>query len=527
MQNSNKILLVIGLLFYSIVFQAQSSFPKSAKEDKGKIMSEAYWKLWNPSVQEKIDRDIEQNRKGDALVLIDNILAGTTVKVEQVSHDFYFGANIFNFNQLGTPERNRKYRELFGTLFNSATVGFYWREFEMMQNCLRFKEDFWDTEDFWNHQTDPSTLPHWRRPSTDQVIEYCISRGVRVHGHCLVWSSPYGHPKWLFCNMMPEEKIKMDQLISKYADPFEINKSEKYSEAYKNMSTQQLNSEFPHFALTLKRLFEKRIVEIANYYGDKVNSWDIVNESSVDFERGLMVPNSGLCKSCNGISETDKIGNGIMPGDYTYEAFKVAGKSFSKNVMLNINDYNTRQSYPNQVKNLLSRGLRVDIIGSQMHLMNPQQSFDIAAGEAIQIPDSIWAVMERLSNVGLPIHLSEITIPAPGDTEHGRLIQATIAHNMYRLWFSIKSMMGITWWNVVDGCGYKGEPSVSGLFTRDMDSKPSFYALNSLINGEWKTNLTVKADKNGNIKFRGFKGKYLISWTDKSGNKQITEYHLK
>ena len=105
------------------------------------------------------------------------------------------------------------------------------------------------------------------------------------------------------------------------------------------------------------------------------------------------------------------------------------------------------------------------------------------------------------------------------------MIQAVIAQNLYRLWFSIKPMIGITWWNVVDGCGYKGEPSVSGLFTRNMDPKPSFYALNNLINHEWKTNLTVKADKNGQIKFRGYKGNYKITWTDKSGNQQSIEYH--
>ena len=507
--------------------QAQMTFPRSSKEDKGKIMSDAYWKIWNPDVQAKIDKDIEHNRKADALITINNAAAGTTVKVEQITHDFFFGAHIFNFNQLGTSERNRKYRELFGTLFNSATVAFYWREFEMQQDRPRFKEEYWDTEDFWNRQSDPSNLPHWRRPSTDQVIEYCTSRGIRIHGHNLIWSSPYGRPNWLFHNMTVEEKAKMDQLITKYADPFEITSSEKYSEAYKNISVQQLNNDFPVFAQKLRSMFEKRILEIANYYGNKVSSWDIVNESSVDFEKGLMIPGSGLCKSANGISETDKIGNGIMPGDYTYEAFKVAGKLFSKDVKLNINDYNTRQSYPDQVNNLMSRGARIDIVGSQMHLMDPQQCLDIAAGKDIQTPDSVWTIMKRLSSPGLPIHLSEITITAPGNTEHGQLIQAVIAQNLYRLWFSIKPMIGITWWNVVDGCGYKGEPSVSGLFTRNMDPKPSFYALNNLINHEWKTNLTVKADKNGQIKFRGYKGNYKITWTDKSGNLQSIEYHVK
>jgi hypothetical protein len=127
----------------------------------------------------------------------------------------------------------------------------------------------------------------------------------------------------------------------------------------------------------------------------------------------------------------------------------------------------------------------------------------------------------------LPIHLSEITITAPGNDERGRKIQAVITQNLYRLWFSLERMMGITWWNVVDDCGAPGEPSISGIFTRDMVAKPAYYALDNLINNEWKTNLTAKPDKNGQIKFRGFKGNYRITWTDRMGNVQSKEYYLK
>jgi len=230
-----------------------------------------------------------------------------------------------------------------------------------------------------------------------------------------------------------------------------------------------------------------------------------------------MVPGSGICKSTYG----------IMPGDYTYEAFQVAKRVFPDNVVLNINDYLNNQAYADQVKDLMSRGCKIGLMGSQMHLFNPQQCLDVAAGKEIQTPDQIWNLMKTLSTTQLPIHLSEITITAPGDDQHGRMIQAIIAQNLYRMWFSIEHMAGITWWNVVDDCGAPGEPTTSGLFTRNMDPKPSFYALNNLINNEWKTNVTVKADKNGQIKFRGFKGNYKITWTDKSGNQQSMEYHLK
>ena len=87
--------------------------------------------------------------------------------------------------------------------------------------------------------------------------------------------------------------------------------------------------------------------------------------------------------------------------------------------------------------------------------------------------------------------------------------------------------MGITWWNVLDNCGVKLEPTVSGLFHRDMTEKPSYYALDQLINHEWKTNLSIKANAEGKVEFRGFRGKYRITYKDKRGKTQTVEYILK
>ena len=39
--------------------------------------------------------------------------------------------------------------------------------------------------------------------------------------------------------------------------------------------------------------------------------------------------------------------------------------------------------------------------------------------------------------------------------------------------------------------------------------------------------VTVKADENGKVQFRGFKGKYRITYKDKRGKEQTMEYILK
>lgn len=60
-----------------------------------------------------------------------------------------------------------------------------------------------------------------------------------------------------------------------------------------------------------------------------------------------------------------------------------------------------------------------------------------------------------------------------------------------------------------------------------MIPKPAYYALDVLINQEWKTNLTLKSGENGAVCFRGFKGKYRLSWKDQSGKERQEEFYLK
>lgn len=121
---------------------------------------------------------------------------------------------------------------------------------------------------------------------------------------------------------------------------------------------------------------------------------------------------------------------------------------------------------------------------------------------------------------------SEITITAPDNSTTGQMVQAIILRNLYRLWFSMEKIEGITWWNVVDNCGAPGEPSISGIFTRDMQPKTAYFAMDDLINGEWKTRLTVKAHE-GNVSFRGFRGRYRLKWIDADGNNQSKTVELK
>ena len=470
-------------------------------------MSPKYRELWNAEVQKKIDRDIEANRKADGRFLPEGVPAGAEVKVEQVKSEFVFGAHIFNFDQLGSDERNAKYRALYGDggLFNSATIAFYWKTLELEEGKPRFRAEYRDTAEFWNRCPNPKEQPHWRRPAVDPVVEFCTMKGIRKHGHTLVWgSNSWQVPDWLIART-PLDVLKNADFERRPGGPL---KTAALRGILGDMSPEEFAEKYPEYVSYLNAVYAKHIMEIAVRYGDRIDSWDVVNESVCDFSAGALKPGAKFCDSRRG----------PMPGDYTYRSFKIAESALPEAAKLNINEYRLSEDYPAQVRELLARGCKIDIMGAQMHLFDPQACLDIADGVSdAQSPQKVYELFGILEKAGLPIHLSEITITAPHNDERGQAIQAVIARNLYRLWFSLKPMMGITWWNVVDDCGAPGEPSVSGLFSRDMEPKPVYFALDDLINREWKTRTRVRAGKDGSVEFRGFRGIYRLSWEGRSG----------
>ena len=509
-------LAAIVLMMGVTAFAQQPTFPRSQAEDTKGYMSKEYWAIWNAEEQARIDADIEKYRKADGELVLENLGRKRDVKIEQVEHEFIFGAHIFNFNQLGSKERNDRYKELYGTLFNRATVPFYWKEFELEQGKPRFATEYRDTEEFWNNCKDPHSELHWRRPSTDQIVEFCEKKGIRMHGHVLVWGNRKWQMPYWYKNLMSEEERAS---FSRYF-PNEKNRwasKDVHSKEWKYMSFDEAAKAFPIFIKNLDTALENRIKQIAERYKGRLHSYDVVNESAEDMKDDLIPENHPASKSRYG----------IMNGDYPYKSLKWAEKYFPKEVALNINDYFKTPTYTEQTNRLLERGCKIDVMGLQMHLFDLALCQGIADGWKVQTPSQVREYIGYANETGLPLHLSEITITAPSQDERGLMIQGIITQQLYRLWFSQEKMIGITWWNVVDGCGAKKEPTVSGLFNRDMTAKPSYYALNQLINKEWKTNLTVKADESGKVQFRGFKGKYRITYKDKKGKTQVVEYELK
>ena len=429
---------------------------------------ETYSLLWNSELQAEIDGRIEKYRKADGVFDV-SATDGTEVKVEQISHAFQFGSHIFNFDQLGRDDWNAIYKAAFTNLWNSATLPFYWKAMEPEEGSVRYSAGPRDCAEFWKSVSsmsakDKSQFTEYRRPAPDPILDFCEANGISPHGHVMIYA-PF-HPAW---------------------------------------TTNGVD------AAALAVRFERRIRQLGAHYGSRIPQWDVVNES---VDRSCTMDGPFHDKVCWGRP------NLLVPDDYTFRCYRWAEEVFPDKVKLVVND-SWRNIYVPFVKTLIDRGAKIDVVGIQMHIFRAHLARKIALGEPCIANGTSWApgdqikMLKKLDTLNRPIHLSEITIPAFEDTPEGWAQQAKIARDNYRLWFSWPSIYRITWWNMVDYTYHK-ESLASGLYTKDMKAKPVYYALDKLINHEWKTRLTVKVN-GGKISFRGFKGRYRLAWKNKYG----------
>lgn len=288
------------------------------------------------------------------------------------------------------------------------------------------------------------SAPIWRRLPPDESVKWCKANNILIKGHPMLYIKSKFMPRWIS----------------------------------------------PTDPQTLKVLAKKRMTELANRYGKDIPIWDVVNE---DIAR-RKYPNVWY----------------EAPNDYLAWAFKEADSLFPKTSTLLINDetktaHDSTEQYVDLVQGLLQRGIRVDGIGIQFHMLKPKE---FLSGQ--YFPEAqMYRAYRELSKLGKPLWISEITIPSRG--ENGWQDQAAIVAKIYKLWFSTPQMKGITWWNLGDGTAFGAENNFKGgLLDSAMNPKPAYEVLDRLINYEWRTNLTLTTDANGKVKFRGFHGTYSI-----------------
>lgn len=292
----------------------------------------------------------------------------------------------------------------------------------------------------------------YRRPPVDKVVDFCRKNGLAMKGHPLFWHEFIA--RWL---------------------------PEKWEELYP--------------------LIEKRFKEISERYADVIPVFDCVNEPSRLFDLFFETKHSGW--KCV-----------FPPDDYIEQIFALGKKYFPDNTLI-LNEATGAAfgefrgvygGYFLLLEKLINKGLKIDRIGLQCHIWDDGYYKNIFNSERL------YKLLDTYGSLGKPLVLSEIGLSCEDEE-----IQALAAERIYKVCFSHKAMSGIFWWNLDDNgilCDKQrnaaGENLPFGGLVRNGRPKEAYKVLDRLINEEWHTNGTAKAN-NGECDFRGFYGTYDIT----------------
>jgi GH35 family endo-1,4-beta-xylanase len=257
----------------------------------------------------------------------------------------------------------------------------------------------------------------------------------------------------------------------------------------------------------LYTLTERHFAEIAERYDHRIPVWDVVNEYLVD-RPGFPMP----------------------PG-YLLWAYKLADRLFP-NGKLFVNE-TTGDSWINAgrdetpfcllIQDLQERGARIEGIGLQFHLFGFLEQV-LERRPALLDPAFLLQTLDQYATFDLPVHVSEITVPAAGQVDDPEQVQAELTCGLYKTWFSHPNVEAIVWWNLADGAAFRDEGQYrGGLLDENLNPKPAYDALDQLINDEWKTRASAAAADT--FSFRGFYGRYQVS-LEHAGRQRSHQIHL-
>ncbi|PAW79476.1 MAG: glycoside hydrolase family 10 [Verrucomicrobia bacterium Tous-C9LFEB] len=310
----------------------------------------------------------------------------------------------------------------------------------------------------------------YRRPPPDVVLDFCRKHHLTPKGHCLVWHQIF--PKWL-----PEKPADVAPLI------------------------------------------RKRLQVIGERYGKLIPYWDVVNEAMEKYM----------------FTEVK-----MLPSDYVYQAFQAAGQYFPPSAHLSLNEataYSWREFFDETTgldllaKNLILRKARLDILGLQYHLffyenggLSTRVQMMADARDIYLDPKRLFKVLDQHASCGVPMHISEVTLPCYKELANSEAFQADLMRELYRLWFSHASVEAIYWWNMADGAAYGKEGELcGGLLNADLSEKPAYKALRQLVREEWVSSFEGRSGET--FDFRGYYGTYELT-IEHAGGKKTCEILL-
>ena len=130
-----------------------------------------------------LDSSIARHRMG-ALVI--RTTPGAKVSVEQIRHEFWFGATLPNgvFTGRTSPEDIAKYKEIFASHFNAGVIeaAFKWHDMERERGQVNYS-------------------------IVDTMLAWADKQGIPLRGHCIFWGVPNYVQGWV--KQLDDEELRM------------------------------------------------------------------------------------------------------------------------------------------------------------------------------------------------------------------------------------------------------------------------------------------------------------------------------
>jgi len=221
----------------------------------------------------EMDKAIQEHRMG---TLIIETKPGAKVQVEQLRHEFWFGAAISSsaFSGRFAPEDRKKYKEVFLENFNAGVT----------ENALK-----WHAMERRRGRVDHSVV--------EAILEWTSENNIPLRGHCVFWGVPGRVQNWL--KQLDDEQLR--EALKTRATTISSRYRGRFAEY-------DLNNEMIHSNYYAERLGPGITKQMADWFkkGDPeaklfVNDYDVLTGKRLDdyvtHIRGLLqegVPIAGI-----------------------------------------------------------------------------------------------------------------------------------------------------------------------------------------------------------------------------------------
>jgi GH35 family endo-1,4-beta-xylanase len=135
------------------------------------------------AAQDALDESIAKTRMGTLRI---RTAPGAKVSVEQLRHEFWFGATLPDgiFSGRSKPEDIAKFKEIFTSHFNAGVPenALKWLSMEPQRGVVNFS-------------------------MVDTMLEWADKEGILLRGHCIFWGIPNRVQNWL--KALPDEEMRL------------------------------------------------------------------------------------------------------------------------------------------------------------------------------------------------------------------------------------------------------------------------------------------------------------------------------